>query len=139
MKTLEFWLELGSTCSCLSLARIGAVAARHGVPETWQPFYLMPLFTEQGKHQRPFLPCPNKIDSKWRDLAQCAARHGVAYRKPCAYPPNALPAARVGLVAAREGWCQAFAEKAFALHGTEDRAIDSDDPLDTAVPWAVAH
>jgi 2-hydroxychromene-2-carboxylate isomerase len=133
MTPLHFWLEFGSTYSYLSVARIGALAARHGVPVVWQPFYLMPLFIEQGMHQGPFLPYPNKINYMWRDLERRAARHGIAYRKPSTYPPNSLPAARVALVAAHEGWCQAFAEKAFALHWTEDRAIGSDDNLDTAL------
>jgi 2-hydroxychromene-2-carboxylate isomerase len=133
MTPLHFWLEFGSTYSYLSVARIGALAARHGVSVVWQPFYLMPLFIEQGMHQGPFLPYPNKINYMWRDLERRAARHGIAYRKPSTYPPNSLPAARVALVAAHEGWCQAFAEKAFALHWTEDRAIGSDDNLDTAL------
>jgi 2-hydroxychromene-2-carboxylate isomerase len=133
MTPLHFWLEFGSTYSYLSVARIGALAARHGVPVVWQPFYLMPLFIEQGMHQGPFRPYPNKIDYMWRDLERRAARHGIAYRKPSSYPPNSLPAARVALVAAHEGWCQAFAEKVFALHWTEDRAIGSDDNLDTAL------
>lgn len=133
MKTLEFWLEYGSTYSYLSVARIGALAARHGVQVVWQPFYLMPLLIEQGLPQGPFLPYPNKIDYMWRDIERRAARHGLAYRKPSTYPPNSLAAARVALIAAREGWCQAFSEKVFALHWTEDRAIGSDDNLDTAL------
>ena len=133
MKTLEFWLEFGSTYSYLSVARIGALADRHGVPLVWRPFYLMPLFIEQGMHQGPFLPYPNKIEYMWRDIERRAARYGIGYRKPSVYPPNSLPAARVALLAAREGWCRAFAEKVFALHWTEDRAIGTDDNLNTAL------
>lgn len=133
MKQLEFWLEYGSTYSYLSVARIGALATKHGVSVKWQPFYLMPLFIEQGMNLGPFLPYPNKIDYMWRDIERRAARHGIAYRKPSAYPISSLSTARVALVAAREGWCQEFTEKVFALHWTQDRAIGTDDNLGSAL------
>ncbi|MDZ7875415.1 MAG: hypothetical protein U5N27_21390 [Rhizobium sp.] len=45
MQTLAFRLEIGSTCSNLGVARVGARTAQYGVAAAWQPFYLMPSFT----------------------------------------------------------------------------------------------
>jgi 2-hydroxychromene-2-carboxylate isomerase len=62
----------------------------------------------------------------WRDLERRASTHGVPYRQPSHYPPNTLLTARVGMLAATEGWCREFTERSFALHWTEDIAIGSD-------------
>jgi 2-hydroxychromene-2-carboxylate isomerase len=117
----------------LSVARIGKLAAKHGVPVEWQPFFLLPIFVEQGMNLGPFLPFPNKMDYMWRDIERRSTRLGLPYLKPSTYPVNSLVTARVALVGATEGWCQAFTEKAFALHWTEGRLIGSDDNLATAI------
>ena len=133
MNTVQVWIEYGSTYSYLSVARIGKLAAGCGVALDWQPFYLAPIFIEQGMSLGPFLPYPNKIEYMWRDLERRAQVHGVLYRKPSAYPVNSMLTARVAMVAAREGWCQAFTERVFALHWTEDRPIGTEDNLHTAL------
>jgi 2-hydroxychromene-2-carboxylate isomerase len=61
----------------------------------------------------------------WRDIERRAARHGIPYARPSTYPVDMLPTARVGCVAAAEGWCQAFTEKVFELHWTRDVPIGS--------------
>ena len=133
MRTLQFWLDYGSTYTYLTVARIEKLTAAHGLTLQWQPFYLPPLLIELGMGQGPFTPYPNKLDYMWRDIERRAERHGIAYRKPSTYPINSLATARVGLVAAREGWCRKFSESVFALHWTQDRTIGSTDNLDTAI------
>jgi 2-hydroxychromene-2-carboxylate isomerase len=132
-QTLQFWIEYGSTYSYLSVARITQAAARHGVVVDWQPFYLLPIFVEQGMNLGPFLPYPNKLEYMWRDLGRRSERLGVPYARPSTYPVHSLLTARVAMVAASEGWCEAFTRKAFALHWTENRLIGSDDNLATAI------
>lgn len=130
MRMLDFWFEYGSTYSYLSVARIGPLAAAAGVEVRWRPFLLMPLLMEQGLPHGPFAPFANKSAYMWRDLERRAARHGIPYRKPSRYPPeNVLLTARIGVLAAREGWCRAFTERTFALHWAEDRIIGTEDNL----------
>jgi len=103
-----------------------AAACRHGVEVRWRPFLLAPIMVEQGLTQGPFLPFPQKLRYMWRDLERRAATHGLPYRQPSHYPPNTLLTARVGMLAATEGWCREFTERCFALHWTENIAIGSD-------------
>jgi 2-hydroxychromene-2-carboxylate isomerase len=134
MPVLEFWLEYGSTYSYLSVARIGPLADAARIEVRWRPFLLMPLLIDQGLSQGPFLPFPRKTAYMWRDLERRAARHGIPYRRPSRYPPeNVLLTARIGVLAAREGWCRAFTERTFALHWTEDRMIGTEENLNTVL------
>lgn len=133
MQTVDFWIEYGSTYTYLSVARIGRLAAQAGVEVRWQPFLVMPIMAELGMTQGPFLPYPAKTAYMWRDIERRAARHGIAYVRPSAYPVDMLLTARVGCVAADEGWCQAFTEKVFELHWTRDVPIGSDENLRSAL------
>jgi len=130
MQTVQFWIEYGSTYSWLSVARIGRLAAERGVPVDWQPFFLMPIMAEQGMNLGPFLPYPHKMAYMWRDIERRAHRLGVRYLQPSTYPVNSLVTARIGCIAANEGWCQAFTEGVFTRHWTENCLIGSDDNLD---------
>ncbi len=134
MSAIDFYFEYGSTYTYLTVARIRALANLQGVKIAWKPFLLMPLLAEQGMIQGPFLPYPRKIDYMWRDLARRAAEHGIPYSKPSLYPPKeTLTCARLGVLGAREGWCEQFTENVFALHWTENRIIGTDDNLYAAL------
>lgn len=133
MQTLQFWIEYGSTYTYLSVARVARLAEAKGVAVEWRPFYLLPIFIDQGMNLGPFLPYPNKMEYMWRDLERRAAAVGVPFSRPSIYPVNSLLTARIACLAAAEGWCQAFTEKVFALHWTENRLIGSDDNLDTTL------
>ncbi len=126
MQAIDFWFEYASTYTYLSVARMHARASAAGVPVVWRPFLLAPIMVEQGLLQGPFLPFPRKMAHMWRDIERRAAVHGLPYRKPSHYPPNTLLTARVGTLAAAEGWCREFTERSFALHWTEDCAIGSE-------------
>jgi 2-hydroxychromene-2-carboxylate isomerase len=69
----------------------------------------------------------------WRDLSRRAEAYGLPYRKPSVYPPNTLLTARIGTLAAMQGWCDAFTREVFRLHWTEDIAIGTDDNLRRAL------
>jgi 2-hydroxychromene-2-carboxylate isomerase len=132
MPTMEVWIEYASTYSYLTVARIGRLAAERGVSLDWQPFFLPPVREQQGLGF-PFPEASAKTAYMWRDLERRAARLGVPYRRPAAYPVNSLPSARVALAGRRDGWCQRFTEEAFRLHWTEGRLIGSDDNLHSAL------
>lgn len=74
-----------------------------------------------------------KLKYMWRDLERRAAFHRLPYRKPSVYPPSTLLTARVGTMAATQGWCEAFTREVFRLHWTEDVAIGTDDNLRRAL------
>ena len=84
---------------------------------------------EHGLTLGPFLPYPQKMAYMWSDLQRRAATHGLPYRKPSHYPPNTLLTARIGTLAASEGWCREFTERAFSLHWTDDCEIGTDKNL----------
>jgi 2-hydroxychromene-2-carboxylate isomerase len=120
---VEFWFEYGSTYTYLSVARIGSIAARAGVTVLWKPFLLGPLFAKAGLPEGPFLPFPAKMQYMWRDLERRAKLHGLPYTKPSVYPPSTLQTARVGLIAASEGWCPEFTTAVFTRHWTQNVTI----------------
>lgn len=126
---VQLWFEYGSTYTYLTVLRIGRAAAARGIEIDWRPFLLMPILVAQGLNEGPFLPFPNKLRYMWRDLERRAKRHGLPYRRPSSYPPNTLLTARIGMLAATEGWCQAFTERTFSLHWVEDRAIGTEDNI----------
>ena len=54
--TIEFWFEIGSNYSYLSVMRIEEAARRHGVRIAWKPFLLGPIF-RVGHESRRKLAC----------------------------------------------------------------------------------
>jgi 2-hydroxychromene-2-carboxylate isomerase len=125
---MEVWIEYSSTYSYLTVARIGSLAAQHGVTLDWQPFFLPPVRDQHGLGF-PFPEGSAKTAYMWRDLERRAAKLGIPYRRPPTYPVNSLPAARVALAGKVDGWCQRFTEEAFRLHWTEGHLIGTDDNM----------
>jgi 2-hydroxychromene-2-carboxylate isomerase len=58
-----------------------------------------------------------------RDLERTCAKHGLPFRRPSAVPRNSVPAARVALVADRDGWCPDFTKAVLRANFAEDRDI----------------
>lgn len=127
--TLQFWFEYGSTYSYLSVMRIEDVAGVAGVAVDWRPFLLMPIFKAHGLDQGPFIPYPAKHAYMWRDLERRSKKLGIPFSKPSVFPPHSLRSARVGLIAANQGWCAEFSRAVFRRHWTEDITIGSDENL----------
>lgn len=118
MATIEFWLEYASTYSYLSVARLGKLADEKGVQVDWQPFWLSPVRDAQGLPM-PFPEGSARANYMWLDLERRARHLNLPYRRPEVYPFNSMQMARIGLIAAREGWCREFTETAFRLHWTQ--------------------
>lgn len=134
-KKIELWLEYASTYSYLTVARIGKLAAQHGVAIDWQPFWLHPVREQQGLPP-PFPDGSARERYMWRDLERRAKSLGLPYRKPEVYPFNSVRVARVALIAAREGWCQPFTEAAFRLHWTQGVLMSTPENLAQALAEA---
>lgn len=78
------------------------MAKAAGVPLTWRPFLLGPIFGAQGWDTSPFNLYPAKGRNMWRDLERTAMDRGLDFRVPGdfgRFPQNSLHAARLGLVA----------------------------------------
>jgi 2-hydroxychromene-2-carboxylate isomerase len=133
MQTVQFWFGYPSTYSYLSVARIDRLAAPRGVVVDWQPFSLLPIFAAQGRERGPFVPYPDKLAYMWRDLERRAKQFGLDYKRPSLYPPNTRTTTRVGLIATREGWCEAFTKAVFRLHWVDGIYIGTDENLDIAI------
>ncbi|MDX2265360.1 MAG: 2-hydroxychromene-2-carboxylate isomerase [Hyphomicrobiales bacterium] len=108
MKRLEFWYDFASTYSYLSAMRIEAMAAERGVEVVWRPFLLGPIFQSQGWTTSPFNLYPAKGAYMARDMERLCAARGLGFRLPDPFPQNSLYAARLGLIAAEDGWAPAF-------------------------------
>lgn len=132
MPSMEVWIEYSSTYSYLTVARIGRLAEQRGLTLDWQPFFLPPVREHHGLGF-PFPDASAKTAYMWRDLERRAARLGIPYRRPSAYPVNSLPAARVALAGKQGGWCQRFTEEAFRLHWVEGCLIGTDENLNRAL------
>lgn len=127
MPTLEFWFEMGSTYTYLTVARIRKTAQANDVKVEWRPFLLAPIMVKAGMTEGPFLPYPRKLEYMWRDIERRALEHGIPYRRPQKYPPDeVLTSARIALLGSKEGWGSQFVENAFSLHWTQGTQIGTE-------------
>lgn len=120
---LEFWFEFASTYSYLTVMRIEQVTAQAEVEVLWKPFLLGPIFAAQGWNDSPFNIYPAKGSYMWRDMERRAARYDIPFHRPSQFPRRSLLAARVAMLAARQGWCPEFTKAVFHANFAEDRDI----------------
>jgi 2-hydroxychromene-2-carboxylate isomerase len=123
MAAMEFWFEFGSTYSYLAASRLAALALRAGVPVTWRPFLLGPIFRAQGWNDSPFNIYEVKGRYMWRDMERLCAQYGLAFRRPSVFPRNGLLAARVAALAGGESWGDEFVRAVYRANFALDREI----------------
>ncbi|MEE8434235.1 MAG: 2-hydroxychromene-2-carboxylate isomerase, partial [bacterium] len=95
--------------------------------------FLYPILLEVGWKEAPFTQMPAKGAYMWRDLERQAILRGLPYNKPAVYPPNSLQSGRVGILAAKEGWCADFTRHVFHGHFVEGRMIGEENTLREAL------
>jgi 2-hydroxychromene-2-carboxylate isomerase len=122
---IEFWFEFGSNYSYLSALRIEELARAAGVPLRWRPFLLGPVFRELGWSTSPFVLQAAKGRYMWRDMERQAARYGLAWRRPSAFPRAAVLPMRVATLGAGETWMGEFCRRVMCQNWVEDREIDT--------------
>jgi 2-hydroxychromene-2-carboxylate isomerase len=116
MPKLEFWYDFASTYSYLSAMRIEELGREHGVEIVWRPFLLGPIFKAQGWDNSPFSLYPAKGRYMVRDIQRIAAERGLTFRlETHKFPQSSLNAARLGIVAAEEGWAPVFTRELYLL------------------------
>ena len=130
MKTMDFWFELASTYSYLSVCRIDAMVAEAGVEVRWRPFSLGPVFAAAGMANSPFRLFPVKGEYMWRDVAREAERIGVPFRRPSVFPQNTIAALRVAILGTQRPWGRDFARRAMPAAFADGRDLASTDVID---------
>lgn len=126
MPELTFWYDFASTYSYLSAMRIEALAATANVRVAYRPFLLGPIFKEQGLTTSPFVVNPAKGQYMARDISRIAAARGLDFAVPEPFPAHSLAAARIGMVAAAEGWISPFTRAVFSAEFADRADIASD-------------
>lgn len=127
--SIDFFFFYGSTYSYLSVMRIGQVAAAAGVNVNWRPFNVRAIMLEMDNI--PFATKPAKAAYMWRDLERRAVRHGIDYRRQPRIPVDPdLLANRVGVLAAKEGWCPDYTKASYRAWFLEDRPLGVDDNVE---------
>jgi 2-hydroxychromene-2-carboxylate isomerase len=117
----DFFFFYGSVYTYLAVMRIEALAAAAGVAVRWRPFNVRAIMIEQNNI--PFRGKPVKMKYMWRDVERRAARYGIPFTTPTAYPVDLNDlAGRVGIVAAEEGWCPAYTKATFRGWFVENKA-----------------
>ncbi len=135
---IEFWFEFGSNYSYLSAMRIEALACRASVPLHWKPFLLGPIFRELGWQSSPFAEQKEKGEYVWRDMARRAAKYGIPFKRPSAFPRRALLPMRVALLGAQQAWMGEYCRRIMLRNWVEDADIDDAGTVLTALEGLVA-
>ena len=121
---LEFWFELASNYSYLSVMRIEEATRQMGVDLIWRPFLLGPIFRAQGWNNSPFVIQKAKGDYVWRDMVRQCAKHGLPWVQPSVFPrPSVLPS-RVALLGADQPWVGDFCRAVMTRNFAHDEDIN---------------
>ena len=127
-KVLEFWFEFASTYSYLAAGRIETLASDSGVTVAYSPFLLGPIFGANGWTTSPFNIYEAKGRNMWRDMQRLAARYGLPFKKPDAFPQNGLKAARI-VLALPDDRRGAFVRGVYEANFARNEAIAEDGVL----------
>lgn len=122
---LEFWFELGSNYSYLSVMRIEALAQENGVNVVWRPFLLGPIFKSFGWDTSPFVLQKEKGAYTWRDMERQCQKYGLPWTRPSRFPRRTVLPTRVALLGAGEPWVSAYCKRLMQINFVEDRDIDT--------------
>ncbi|WP_224041885.1 2-hydroxychromene-2-carboxylate isomerase [Paraburkholderia unamae] len=123
--SLDFWFDLSSNYSYLSVMRIEALAARAGVAVRWRPFMLGPILEALGWEGPPFVVQKEKGAYVWQDMRRQCRKYGLPWRQPSEFPRRAVLATRIAMLAADEPWLPAWCRAVMARNYGDDREVDS--------------
>jgi 2-hydroxychromene-2-carboxylate isomerase len=125
-QTIEVWFEFAST---YSYPGVHQLSRYEGVPFTYRPFLLGPIFAAQGWSTSPFNLQPAKGRYMWRDLERLCEAAGLPLQRPTQFPRNGLLAARVAVAHQGEAWIGEFIRRVYRANFAEDQDISSAEVL----------
>jgi 2-hydroxychromene-2-carboxylate isomerase len=109
---IDFWFSTGSTYTYLTVSRLPAFAAAHGVRFNWRPFSVRVIMREQNN--TPFAGKPVKSAYMWRDIERRAGLYGLPARVPAPYPLKEFDLAnRLAVLGLAEGWGVAYIQASY--------------------------
>jgi 2-hydroxychromene-2-carboxylate isomerase len=136
-QTIDFWFSIGSTYTYLSVSRLPAVTSRTGIGFVPRPFSVRAIMKEMDNI--PFANKPAKAAYMWRDIARRATGYGFTPRLPAPYPLKAFDLAnRVAIVAAGEGWCDAYLRATYRRWMEDGEEAGSEPNLSASIAAAGA-
>lgn len=126
---LEFWFDLGSPYSYLSVARIDALTAPQGLTVIWRPFLLGPLFKAQGFKDSPFNEDIPRRNYMWQDLTRQARKYGLPFTQPDEFPRRGLLATRIAVFGQDQAWVPEFCRRLMARNFVDNKEMDSPEAI----------
>jgi 2-hydroxychromene-2-carboxylate isomerase len=89
---IDFYFEFSSPYGYIASELAEESEKRLGLPMTWRPILLGPVFKITG--QQPLVNVPMKSDYAKRDFVRTSRLHGLPFRYPDRFPINTVGAAR---------------------------------------------
>jgi 2-hydroxychromene-2-carboxylate isomerase len=133
--SIDFWFSIGSTYTYLSVMRLPEIAGTSGIRFVPRPFSVRAIMREMDNI--PFANKPAKAAYMWRDIERRAARYGFTPRLPAPYPLKEFDLAnRVAIVAAGEGWCDAYLAATYRRWIEEGEEAGSEPNLSASIAEA---
>jgi 2-hydroxychromene-2-carboxylate isomerase len=129
LPTLDFWFDLSSNYSYLSVMRIEGLAAQHGVAVQWRPFLLGPILDALGWKGPPFVVQKEKGAYVWQDMRRQCRKYALPWQQPSEFPRRTVLATRVAVLAADEPWLPAWCRAVMTRNYGDDREVDSADAI----------
>ena len=132
LPAINVWFSVGSTYSYLALMRLPEVAAARGVAFRLRPFNVRKIMIAMDN--RFLAGKPEKYAHMWRDIARRAARYGLVAHVPVPHPiPGFDLANRVAVLAAAEGWCEAYVRETYLRWFGQGQAPGSEPNLSASL------
>ncbi|MCP3708578.1 2-hydroxychromene-2-carboxylate isomerase [Paraburkholderia sp. CNPSo 3274] len=123
--SLDFWFDLASNYSYLSVMRISALAARNSVDVHWRPFLLGPILDALGWEGPPFVVQKEKGAYVWQDMRRQCRKYALPWQQPTEFPRRTVLATRIAVLAADELWLPDWCRTVMARNYGDDREVDS--------------
>lgn len=123
--SLDFWFDLASNYSYLSVMRIQALAERAGVAVRWRPFLLGPILDALGWEGPPFVVQKEKGAYVWQDMRRQCRKYALPWQQPTEFPRRTVLATRIAVLAADEPWLPDWCRAVMTRNYGDDREVDS--------------
>jgi 2-hydroxychromene-2-carboxylate isomerase len=127
--SLEFWFDLSSNYSYLSVMRIEAMAQRSGVVVQWRPFLLGPIFEALGWEAPPFVVQKEKGAYVWQDMKRLCRKYDIPWQQPSVFPRRAVLPTRIAVLGSGEAWLPAWCRAVMVRNYGEDREVDTQEAV----------
>ncbi len=126
LRTVDFYLGLGSRYSYLASTQLGRIEATYGCRFRWKPLASGRLMTVRGNNPFHGSPASGQYDWPYREYDACgwAAYYNVPFREPVAFRTDPSMLALACLAAEGQGALVACCRALFRLIFVDGVAVD---------------